>query len=476
MHQKNKKYLWSPDEFMFQQFALHLDVMRYPEREIYFDLSSGVNEFPMPKVWKELMCMEIQDDLAYQWYTPEEGFPALQKAAKLWENFAATEGDLYSIKLRSNVCLTLGASQAVAIVFDYLSHNFPSCNILQIGMNYPIFERLSKPYHLKISELLKKEDKDSTFLLPEVDEVICRIRQEKPKMIIITVPNNPTGESYSEDDLIRVFNAAGALDSFVMVDKAGQMPITHKSFVNVGKAILKSDYQDHIIQICSFSKTDSVPGLRLGYFMAADKIVAHSIKYQLYTVLNPQTVPVLPIFYSFLIRSLYLKEKNKWDHYCTYDEVLNVFGRLFEITTAVAPKYFMDKFLVRLNPMNFRADYDRYCQELLHNENCMDKNRVYILQELQEYISRYTVLENGFNFLIELSVFEFADEEVLCQEFFRETKVALLTESCFCLNRPKRGNFWIRISLAAPEEKFRAAVDRFKCYIEKRYFTNGKLQ
>lgn len=459
---------WSPDDFMFRQFAMHLGIMREPEREIYFDLSSGINEFPMSKIWKELMNLEIQHDLAYQWYTPEEGFPTLQKAAKLWENFAATEGNLYEMKLTGNVCMTLGASQAVGIVFDYLAFHYPNCGILQIGMNYPIFERLSKPYHLHISELLVDEEGDPDCMLPSVEQVISRMKQSRPRMLIITVPNNPAGQSYSEDELVKVFNAANELDMMVMVDKAGQMSITNARFVNVSRAVARADSQEHLIQVSSFSKTDSVPGLRLGYLMASERIVAHTVKYQLYTTLNPQTVPMLPVFYSFLIRSVYLMRKNGWMRYCTCGEVLNAFGRLFEITTALAPKELRVLIEKRLYMKNFEMDYQSYTNELLNNEMCMDRNHQYILKTLGQYTSRYSALENGFNFLMEISAFKSENEEKLCQDFFHETKVALLTESCFRLSRPKRGNFWIRISLAAPEAKFRSAVDRFRIFVETR--------
>ena len=124
-----------PDEFMFRQFRRHSRILRTPTRFDYFMLSGGANLFPMSSVWKELLQLEIASDMAYGWYTSPEGFPTLQRAVSMWENYAASEGMFPAEKpLGSHVCITLGATQAVTAVFDYVSHSFRHKSVLLVGL------------------------------------------------------------------------------------------------------------------------------------------------------------------------------------------------------------------------------------------------------------------------------------------------------------------------------------------------------
>ena len=75
-------------------------------------------------------------------------------------------------------------------------------------------------------------------------------------------------------------------------------------------------------------------------------------------------------------------------------------------------------------------------------------------------VTRATQLDVGFNCLIELGALADTDEDTICRHIFEKTAVALLTESCFRSISRRMRNYWIRISLAAPERDFRNAVDR----------------
>lgn len=51
-------------------------------------------------------------------------------------------------------------------------------------------------------------------------------------------------------------------------------------------------------------------------------------------------------------------------------------------------------------------------------------------------------------------------EQEFCKEVLQKTGIAIFTESGFALKKAKEDDYWIRISLAEPEEKFRGAIDR----------------
>lgn len=457
--------LWSPDEFMFQQFRRHSGILTSARRADYFMLSAGANLFPMSQVWKDLLKLEIDLDLAYHWYTSQEGFPTLQRAAKIWETYSATEGSLDTDCYPGGVCITVGASQAVAAIFDYVASLHRESTLLLVGLNYPIFERLARRYRFSISELIAP-DGSSEYTLPSAEEVVYQLDQLHPEITVLTVPNNPSGEIYSESDLVRICDAANRTGTMLLIDQVGQMVISTQRWINIGKAVRAAKAQSQVALVSSFSKTDSVPGFRIGYLLGPMKLVRHVARYQLESIMNPATVPILPVFFSFLARCLYQREQQRWPCAAPPEAVARLFLQMLDVTTAIAPPKLLDSMAARLSPPGPATDYDRYVSGLLTKELQMQSNYNYTLSELNGMITRKSHLQGGFNFLVELGPFRGRDEDDTSRDLFEATGIAVLTESCFRVNpRETRDNFWVRISLASPETQFCAAVDRLKLYL-----------
>ncbi|MHB8599618.1 MAG: pyridoxal phosphate-dependent aminotransferase [Ktedonobacteraceae bacterium] len=461
--------VWSPDEFLSSQFVRRYNrIFTSPKLKDYFLLSSGVNNFPMPRVWKELLNLEIEYDLAYHWYTAPNGFFSLRRAAKVWEAFSASEGNLHSPLLSHAVFMTIGASHAVAGIFDFIAESYNNASALILGLNYPLFERLARQYKIALLEMVN-QDKDSSSTLPDVDNVVQFIISQRPELTVIAQPNNPSGEVYTEADLTKIFSAANRTGTLVLVDAVGQLPLSFDPWINVNKVILDTQAQSQVILVNSFSKTDSVPGFRVGYMLVPLKIAQHVFRYQFNSIMNPQTVPVLPIFFSFLARCIFLGEHMGWMKNEDRIGILHFFQNLFQITVAIAPENLLHEVSQILSLEGFNLLYERYVQEQIGNYQSIQQNYGYLLNTLGKYISRHTNLQGGFNCLVEFEPFAGKDEDDVCRELFETTTLAILTESCFRIYRPEnRENFWVRISLASPESHFQKAIDRFKRYLDQR--------
>ncbi len=456
-----------PDEFMFRQFRRHSRVLRTPARYDYFMLSGGANLFPVSQIWKELLELEIGSDLAYGWYTSQEGVPTLQRAVSMWENYAASLGRFPEHKpLGSNVCMTLGASQAVAAVFDFVAHSHRRKTVLLLGHNYGLFERLAHHYDFAIHELLGEDD-GATTSLPSADKVAHTIRTSRPAIIVLVVPNNPSGEQYNPEDISIILQEASCNGAIVLFDQVGQMPMAQDSWINIGEIVSRTGTQAHSVLVNSFSKSDAVPGFRIGYMLAPEIIARHASKYQLMSTMNPPTVPLIPPFFSLLARCVYSGEKFKWCPKGTREKMLSFALHMFEVTTAISPTHLIEEVSRRLSNEGFDRDYELY--KAWHKEvgDAIRQNHSYVLERLTKYVTRTTNLRGGFNFLIELEPFENKDEDEICRTLFDKTAVAILTESCFRVSRRLRRNFWVRISLAAPPPRFQRAVDRLAEFIEK---------
>jgi len=107
---------------------------------------------------------------------------------------------------------------------------------------------------------------DENFDL-DLETVLARIKKDKPKLIFLSSPNNPTGKCFSRDRILKILKAAKAI---VVVDEA-YLPFAD----NEGFLPLLKDYPNLVIM-----KTLSKIGfaaLRVG-FMMADEILISEIE------------------------------------------------------------------------------------------------------------------------------------------------------------------------------------------------------
>lgn len=97
----------------------------------------------------------------------------------------------------------------------------------------------------------------------DIDKLLELYNLEKPEIVFISSPNNPTGNSISPDDLNKVLNSL--TDSVVVLDEAYWL-----SNNNERAAELVNKYPNLII-IRTFSKLYALAGIRIGYALIGEK-------------------------------------------------------------------------------------------------------------------------------------------------------------------------------------------------------------
>ncbi len=97
----------------------------------------------------------------------------------------------------------------------------------------------------------------------DMDEMNKQIKRSKPKLIFLSSPNNPTGNSYSADRILKIIKK---LKGIVVVDEAYQQFSSRKSFI----PLLKK--HKNIIVLRTLSKV-GLAGLRTGFMIAHRDIV-----------------------------------------------------------------------------------------------------------------------------------------------------------------------------------------------------------
>jgi len=161
-----------------------------------------------------------------------------------------------------------GADEAISYIFDALVEQRDT--ILTVTPSFPMPKIYAKALNCNYKEVPYTEK----WVFP-VDEFIENI-DDSTKLIIITTPNNPTGEAISESDLLKVLNAAK--NSYVLVDET-YVSYAGRSFIN-----LLNEYPNMLIAR-SMSKDFALAGLRFGYLIAPEVTINHIKK-----IISPYSV------------------------------------------------------------------------------------------------------------------------------------------------------------------------------------------
>ena len=98
------------------------------------------------------------------------------------------------------------------------------------------------------------------------DETLQLIRGSHPKGIFICNPNNPTGRYISQADFEKIVD--GCKDSLVILDEA------YVSFVDNAWSSLDMVYRNNLLVLRSMTKDYAIAGLRLGYGVARQEMIA----------------------------------------------------------------------------------------------------------------------------------------------------------------------------------------------------------
>ncbi len=99
----------------------------------------------------------------------------------------------------------------------------------------------------------------------DVDGFIEFIHEQKPKIVLLCNPNNPTGSLIKEEDINKIVEAC---DCMVILDEAYVEFAYENPPINIDK------YKNLII-LRTFSKAYSVAGIRLGYMIADKEIIGY---------------------------------------------------------------------------------------------------------------------------------------------------------------------------------------------------------
>lgn len=448
-----------PNDFLSEQFKIHSEIFNLPMKEDYIELSSGVNFLPIPVIWRETMKKEIDEGFLYQQYTSLYGFQTVKYAVKLYERFLYSQGDIF-LKADLDICMTVGASQAADLALAYLQ-SIGRKRILLVGMTYPLYVTLGKCYGFEIREsrsALQGRD------IPTVEELVHDIEKYESDVIVFSYPSNPSGERYTNDELDRIMGMLREKRLHCIFDCVCNIIMSEDKVIVPEAHILEHKMQENCIIVNSLSKTEGVPGLRIGY-LAGDYDLMQFIRLKQVAIMNPPNIPAIAVWFTMLFRCLHMSEQFGQSEKEQL-RIIRCYKKMFFATTPLCSRE-IRSYVKKLTEERLVKEYLKYKEERVSQERVFHINKTYLEERLDPFIEDMTQMDAGFNYLIKLRPCHNISELDFCREVLEKTRIAVFTESGFTIKDVEKDNYWIRISLAIQTEQFQYAIDRLYVYLSE---------
>ncbi len=195
---------------------------------------------------------------------------SLKKAAELYpEPHSETLAKAFSRKLKiseDSLIITNGASEAISLALQIIH---PHTALLPV----PTFSGYFKPLesiNCRIQKLLLKPEDSFTL-----NKNIFPLLENKPDILILCNPNNPTGLCISKDLLMELFEFCKENGIWILLDESFMSFVSDDKYFSLKEKI--SEYSRLVIVDC-FTKKFCLPGLRLGYALCTDKFFMKKMK------------------------------------------------------------------------------------------------------------------------------------------------------------------------------------------------------
>ncbi len=121
----------------------------------------------------------------------------------------------------------------------------------------------------------------------------------KTKLIIINSPNNPTGKTYTEQELVHVLKLAKEYDLIIISDEAySDYFLDNKEFNSMVKI---DNNKEHSIVINSLSKNMGISGWRIGYIISNKETIDQILK------LNQHLITCAPTILQYYVNHYFWK-------------------------------------------------------------------------------------------------------------------------------------------------------------------------
>ena len=239
-------------------------------------LTLGEPDFTTPDHIKEAAKRAIDQDQSY--YTGMSGLLTLRQAAS---DFVKEKYQL-DYNPENEILVTIGATEALSATLTAILEE--GDKVLLPAPAYPGYEPI---VNLVGAEIVEIDTTENGFVLtPEMLEKAILEQGDKLKAVILNYPANPTGITYSREQLEALAAVLRKYEIFVVCDEVySELTYTGENHVSLGTML-----RDQAIIINGLSKSHAMTGWRLGFIFAPANFSAQLIKSHQYLVTAANTM------------------------------------------------------------------------------------------------------------------------------------------------------------------------------------------
>jgi aminotransferase len=229
-------------------------------------LTLGQPDFAVPDKIKAAMMRAIEENKTG--YTSNAGIIELRNGISWYLKS-------FNIDYKSEeICATIGGSEGLFSVFMALLNN--GDKVLIPSPAYPAYESCVKLLGGTVVNYALNEDFTINF-----EELKKTIAQEKPKLLVVSYPSNPTGAVLSKEDRDKLYEIVKHEDIIIISDEIYSALSYEDSYYSICQY---EDIKHKVILVSGFSKMFSMTGLRLGYVCTVREFMDQIIKVHQYNV------------------------------------------------------------------------------------------------------------------------------------------------------------------------------------------------
>ncbi|WP_173267491.1 pyridoxal phosphate-dependent aminotransferase [Streptococcus sp. 714] len=239
-------------------------------------LTLGEPDFTTPDHVKEAAKRAIDQNQSY--YTGMSGLMTLRQAAS---DFVREKYQI-DYNPENEILVTIGATEALSATLTAILEE--GDKVLLPAPAYPGYEPI---VNLVGAEIVEIDTTENGFVLtPEMLEKAILEQGDKLKAVILNYPANPTGITYSREQLEALAAVLRKYEIFVVCDEVySELTYTGENHVSLGTML-----RDQAIIINGLSKSHAMTGWRLGFIFAPANFTAQLIKSHQYLVTAANTM------------------------------------------------------------------------------------------------------------------------------------------------------------------------------------------
>lgn len=248
-------------------------------------LTLGEPDFNVPDVAKKAAIQSINDNDSH--YSAGSGTPQLRQAIA---NYLQNRYDL-TYDADSEIAVTIGATEAIyASLFAIINKGD---QVLISTPTFPLYEAI---VNLLGGEAINIDTSDNDFVLSPDALKKALADHDHVKAIVLNYPSNPTGVTYSADQLKAIADVLADTDLVVIADEIYSELIYGGHHTSIAKFI-----PGQTIVLNGASKSGAMTGYRIGFMAAPAELMkrigmVHSI--MITSPSDPAMAAAVPIFDS----------------------------------------------------------------------------------------------------------------------------------------------------------------------------------